>query len=379
MRMLFDARCLQDPNFRYRGVGQHSFSLIYSARSSLSAKNVEIGAFVDPSLPCLDCNQKDCFDHVLSGVLDDSHLIDWFVQLSPMTHSGTPLRRVLRDTSVFKIAVAYDLIQFIQPEYYLASPVAQASFLTSCAQLRKYDCYAAISQFTAEQIKMHLRITADRVFVTGCAVRPSLIRPAADQSGRQHRSGILVAGGRDPRKNPECALKAHAGSPVLQQAGVPVTVTGNYDHSTRAHLLDLIQKEGGDPALVSFTDHLTDAEFADLYYRHLLTVVPSTAEGFSLPVIEASANGAVVLVSDTTAHPELVPNNDYRFDPHDHERLAAQLEHLIGNETSWIAARAEQADMWRPYTVAAVCYRFWSGVLDQATRLRWRPIDEAAR
>jgi glycosyltransferase involved in cell wall biosynthesis len=139
-------------------------------------------------------------------------------------------------------------------------------------------------------------------------------------------------------------------------------VTGNYAKTRQTQLLDIVRNGGGDPNLVEFSSHLTDAELADLYRGCRIVVVPSVAEGFSIPPIEANANGAVVLVSDTTAHPELLPNPAHRFGPHDHARLSAQLERLIGNEAEWGAAQAEQADMWIPFTLANVGHRFWSGV-----------------
>lgn len=363
--VLFDARCLQDEHYRFRGVGQFGRSLIEAMRQEIG-QDVESIALVDPRLPALSPSDLQLFDRILTSVYDNGRVPDCFVELSPMTHSSLRLRRIINNADVFKVSVVHDFIQLFEPERYLAAPEARAGFVAACGWLGLYDCFASNSHFTSKQLSAHLQVDPERIFVTGCPVRENLV-PAADVPDRTYdqRSGIVVAGGGDPRKNPECALLAHAVSRDLQLARTPIAVTGNYATPTQNEMLQKVREAGGDTDLVTFCSHLSDEELIALYRGSRIVVVPSFAEGFSMPPIEAIANGAVVLVSDTTAHPELVPNPEHRFGPRDYVRLSGQLERFIQDANEWSKARTEQADIWRAFTLEKVGRRFWSNVADR--------------
>lgn len=363
-RIMFDARCLQDFAYRYRGVGQHSATLVRTMRGEL-AGDIEAIAFCDPELPNLDDAHAVLFDRVIANVYDAGRHLDCFVQLSPMTHSGRRLRRILLDPAIYKIAVAYDLIQFMDVERYLGAPATRAAFMANCGFIRSYHRLMPLSRFTAEQFTSHLGVDPARLTITGCAVRSSLL-PAKPigYDDRAGRAGIVVAGGGDPRKNPDCAVLAHAMSAQLQAAKASLFVTGNYGELERLRLRELSKSIGGDPDLIAFAGHLTDAELAAVYRGSLITVVPSFAEGFSMPPIEANANGSVVLASDATAHPELLLNPAHRFAPSEPGMLSRQLEALVVSEVNWLTARLEQAELWTRFTTEKVGRRFWSALVE---------------
>ena len=61
-------------------------------------------------------------------------------------------------------------------------------------------------------------------------------------------------------------------------------------------------------------------------------LVPSLAEGFGLPALEAAACGAVVLASDIPSHREVLGPAAARFDPRDAGALGAALSELWSDE-----------------------------------------------
>ncbi len=78
---------------------------------------------------------------------------------------------------------------------------------------------------------------------------------------------------------------------------------------------------------ITFTGHISDAEFVREYARATLAVVPSVYEGFGLPVGEAMACGVPVISTTGGALPEVVGDAGILVPPAD----AAALEKAIVN------------------------------------------------
>jgi glycosyltransferase involved in cell wall biosynthesis len=66
-----------------------------------------------------------------------------------------------------------------------------------------------------------------------------------------------------------------------------------------------------------------------IYAAADLLVMPSTAEGFGLPVLEAMACGTPVVCSNAASLPEVAGDAALYFDPTSSEELAARIEHLL--------------------------------------------------
>jgi glycosyltransferase involved in cell wall biosynthesis len=96
--------------------------------------------------------------------------------------------------------------------------------------------------------------------------------------------------------------------------------------------------------------------------------LPSLAEGFGLPAVEAAACGAPVLLSDLPAHRESLGDGGLYFSPRDATALAASLDTMFDDE----AARAALASRGS----AAVAGLTWDAA---AERLRGLLHEAAAR
>ena len=381
LSILVDARSLQDPNYRFRGVGQHSASLLSAMRAhAWSGTRPKFIALTDPTAAPLDRAHLGLFDQVLTSPTRPRTGDAWYVSLSPMTHDPSWAANLLQDDEVFKVALFYDLIPLDIPERYLADAGVRTDYLSCLAWLRRYDVFAAISKFSGDGLAQQAGTAAEKIYVSGVAVRRSLEPPpGVVPLPRADRRHIVFAGGGDPRKNPESAIRAHARSRA-GKTGFPLQVVGNYEPSTRDHLRRLYAEEGGRATQLVFKDHLTDEALRELYREALLTIVASRAEGFSIPIVESGAAGTPALVSDVGAHPELVGDPAARFDPDDHDRLAGMIDHLIADEPAWERIRAAQADTWRGYTTERVGERFMTGLLARApTRVKAPAVSRKAR
>lgn len=86
---------------------------------------------------------------------------------------------------------------------------------------------------------------------------------------------------------------------------------------------------GADVRLVRLT-RLDDGRLGALYRGAVCLCVPSLAEGFCLPILEAQALGCPVVCSDRSAMPEIAGDGALLFDPADADALAVQLGRILG-------------------------------------------------
>ncbi len=82
---------------------------------------------------------------------------------------------------------------------------------------------------------------------------------------------------------------------------------------------------------VRFLGWVDDATLDGLYRAATAFVLPSLAEGFGLPVLEAMLRGTPVACSRTSSLPEVAGDAAEYFDPLDVDEIAATLERLLAD------------------------------------------------
>ncbi len=86
---------------------------------------------------------------------------------------------------------------------------------------------------------------------------------------------------------------------------------------------------GGAPVRLTRLSRIGEGRLAALYRNALCLCVPSFAEGFCLPVLEAQALGCPVICSNRSATPEIAGAGALTFDPTDAGALTACLRRLL--------------------------------------------------
>ena len=196
------------------------------------------------------------------------------------------------------------------------------------------------SQFIGDEVCRHYGVSAERVVVAplGCAARfhqraaAQLVAPlqALDlQPGRY----LLCVGTLEPRKNLQLALRAYECLPAVVRAQYPLVIAGmsGWHPEQLAAPLQRALATGQ----VRLLGYQSDATLAELLAGARLLLFPSLYEGFGLPVLEAMASGTPVILSRSSALPEVAGDAGTYIDPQDERACSAAIQHLIDDQTEW--------------------------------------------
>lgn len=138
---------------------------------------------------------------------------------------------------------------------------------------------------------------------------------------------ILATGNRRPHKNYDGLIRALA--LVEERVRPRLVVTGS--HGLDDPLRDVVAELGLE-RFVELRSWLSPEELGELYRTTTALAVPSFAEGFSLPPLEAMLSGVPVLVSDIEVHREVCGDAALFVDPHDLSAIAAGLRTLATDD-----------------------------------------------
>jgi glycosyltransferase involved in cell wall biosynthesis len=244
---------------------------------------------------------------VKSGVL---HVLD---------HSFADLLRHARP-GVKTVITVHDLIPLT--DHSGLTPAQQARFSKTVASVALADKVVCVSQHTRAEVRRLLHVSEDKIHVLP---NGTSTLPVPEESIRQHLSSlppfILTVGNIRPRKNltilPPLArlLAAQGHRAVFVRAG--------------ERLEECLAAEIRQHADLHELGALSDAALAAAYTTAALTLVPSTHEGFGLPVLEAMQAGCPVVHSLATSLPEVAGGAGLGFDPANAAQGASLCQQIL--------------------------------------------------
>lgn len=349
-RLLVDGRAVCHPTAGQRGIGRYTLGLLAGlheigapvvALYETDAQAARLSANV-PGLALARLNPATVREHTRAGT--------WFVATQLMLHPIPldPVPRIITESGLPVAAVMYDVIPERYPQQYQTRPTPRAQVRLRGILTRTLDALLAISDFAADTSAQELRFPRERIRTIGAGVESRFVPGKLHKPSSAPSTVITVAGGSDPRKNVERLLHAWG---RLQQAirrTHQLLIVGTADRS----LLQQWQHwafEAGVLDEVVFTGSVGDDELVVLHQAAKLAVVPSTEEGFGLPVLEAAACGCAVLTSNVSALPEVLAEPAAQFDPFDVASMAAAISRAltdVNHRQVLLAAAARAAQRW---------------------------------
>ncbi len=237
-------------------------------------------------------------------------------------HAAGP---VLPTTRRPTVAVVHDVAALDHPEMHPRRSVAQ---------LRRYlaglDRVAAVvtgTQATADRVSA--MAPGATIHITPYGRTPL---PAPDVPPLAGRPYVLAVGAPIPRKGYDDLLRAVArlDQPELQVALVGPEGSEDAALAELAGVLGLAER-------VHRVQAVSDAQLAGWYAAATIVAVPSIEEGFSLPVIEAQAQGVLVVASDIPVHREVAGSAAVLVAALDVPGLAEALEAGLGGDPALAA------------------------------------------
>ena len=263
------------------------------------------------------------------------------------THAASqlaPLVPARRGRGARVVATIHDTVPWTHPGT-LTAFGAQWHRAMARRAARFADAIVVPSHAVAEELARHVNLgSGDRVHVIGGAPSAALALPP-DADARAGTLGlperyVLAVGTLEPRKGLD-ALVAAMADPAAPD--VPLVVAGPPGWGG-IDLAALAARTGLAPGRVRALGRIADTDLAVAYARAAAFCMPSRAEGFGLPVVEAMALGAPVVHSDVPALVEVaggagvaVPRDPAATHP---SRLAAALREVVEDERRADALRA---------------------------------------
>ncbi len=234
------------------------------------------------------------------------------------------------------VMTIHDIIPLTNPEWV---PAPDARRMHAQLDFARRYCQAVItdSEFVRGQL-IARGLASERVTAVPLACAPAFCpRDPAHQAACRAAAGlrpeepfVLFVGTLDPRKNLRTLLEASAA--VRPEAPHRLVVVGKNPY-------------GPDPELagqgILHQTGVADETLAALMSAATLFVLPSLAEGFGLPVLEAMACGCPVIASDTTSLPEVAGDAALLVDPRDAKALAERLGAALRDEPLRQSLRAK--------------------------------------
>ena len=185
----------------------------------------------------------------------------------------------------------------------------------------------------------------------------AMLDPAATDPTALIPAGPFVLAVGNALYNKNFATLARAVA-ALGRPGLGIVHVGEDPDEAIAHAL------GDAPVRLTRLSRIGEGQLADLYRCALCLCVPSFAEGFCLPILEAQALGCPVICSDRSATPEIAGAGALTFDPADATALTACLRRLLDEPGFRAALIARGHDNARQYDWAETTRRYETLLLD---------------
>jgi glycosyltransferase involved in cell wall biosynthesis len=209
-----------------------------------------------------------------------------------------------------RVVTMHDAFAFTEPARgWLARRREQRPIRIAAARA---DALATVSRWSARELSRTLGLPRERFTITG-NVCDSFWQP--DDGVGSNDPYIFFLGGPEQRKN--AALLFEAFASAFPRRGVRLVVGGT--------LADADERRLRNATFAFERVKPDDRELRALYSHALAVAVPSYAEGFGLPALEAMACGAPVLAADAGALPETCDGAAMLLPAHDVDAWGAAL------------------------------------------------------
>jgi glycosyltransferase involved in cell wall biosynthesis len=280
------------------------------------------------------------------------------VFLAPYNTAPLRLPRAVRLVLVVHDLIFLDRLSLSRSLYQNAGSLYRRLIVPQA--VRRSHVIVTVSRYTSNRLTAVLGVAPSRIRVI-----PNSLDEAwflADTAHRTAHRYVLVVAGEAPSKNLPRGLAAFARCvSLLKDDSLELKVAGVKEKFHR--LFRAEARRLGVADRVDFLRYLPDEEMRSLYRNATLFLMPSLAEGFGIPVLEAMASGTPVAASASTCLQEVGGNAVRYFDPISIEDMAATMRDILTNpalQAAMSEAGSVQAKKFHPTLVRQQVHSFWA-------------------
>ena len=337
LRIVIDIQAIQGWSSKGRGIGRYIVDFVDAL---IKRDDLDVTLLTNPRRP-MTAEILEMMSRAPVRSIADSGWeldLDWYIISSPFEFDLSiddlwpPQVRGRARTA----AIAYDLIPLRYSDQYLAEPHHSITYRTRLELLGSIDLLLAISEATATDFREYFG-DSPAVVPIGTGVPNAFIRSDSQEVDPYDlfpdlKPGyIMYTGGGDPRKNVTRLIAAYGSlSAGVREAHQLVLVYRLTDFER-----SLLKEQCDDLGITSdilITGYVADEILRALYGSTHLFVFPSLYEGFGLPIVEASLNGAPAIASDSSSMIELITDESLRFDPTKESDIAKAIERTLARD-----------------------------------------------
>lgn len=264
-------------------------------------------------------------------------------------------RRMLWSRPCATVATIHDLAPFCLARKY--DPLRMFYGRVVARRLaRRQDEIIAVSEMTAEGVRRHFQVPADRISVVPNGLNHQVFRPLDPAHARARVCAprglsapffLYVARLEHPAKNHVRLIAAFNRFKDETGSAWRLVLGGGDWHGAEA-IHDAVETSPHRNHIVRL-GFVPDSDLADWYCSADVLVFPSLFEGFGLPPIEAMACGCPVLSSRRGALAEVVGDAAGILEPEDTAQMAAQLGRIASDPAERRRLRAAGLQRARRY------------------------------
>jgi glycosyltransferase involved in cell wall biosynthesis len=231
--------------------------------------------------------------------------------------------------------------------------------------LRQADVVVTVTDFTAQQLESRFMVPSSRIRVIPNSIGEEWF--LADDRPVTAQPYVFLVSGEAPSKNLSRAIEAFARCRGLaSDSNLLMKVAG-----VKQKFHPQFQKEAarlGIADSVVLLPYVSDAEMRALHRHARLFVMPSLAEGFGIPVLEAMVSGVPVAASAGTCLEEVGGNAARYFDPTSVDDMARMMHQILAEP----ALQAEMVERGK-----AEVRRYHPDVVREKVRSFWAELEDS--
>lgn len=174
---------------------------------------------------------------------------------------------------------------------------------------------------------------------------------------------LLFVGRLNVRKNIEALLKAIS---LLNNQYIKLVIVGEEDWKA-PNLKELLKNKELKKRII-ITGSVNNRELTAIYALSYIFCFPSFAEGFGLPPLEAMASGIPVIVSNTTALPEVCGSAATYIDPDNPQGIAIVINNLLENKSLYEEKKKAGIERAAQFTWETTTHKFMESIIKTAQK-----------